>query len=64
MENITSSLEDYLEVICNYTDNKTDIRAIDISKKLKVSRASVTEALDTSNFLEISIALTCLPDSV
>lgn len=45
MENITSSLEDYLEVICNYTDNKADIRAIDISKKLKVSRASVTEAL-------------------
>ena len=45
MEKLTASLEDYLEVICNYTDSKKDIRAIDISKELEVSRASVTEAL-------------------
>lgn len=45
MERLTASLEDYLEVICNYTDSQKDIRAIDISKELDVSRASVTEAL-------------------
>ena len=45
MEKLTASLEDYLEVICNYTGNEKSIRAIDISKELSVSRASVTEAL-------------------
>lgn len=45
MDKLTASLEDYLEVICNYTDEHHNLRAIDISKKLKVSRASVTEAL-------------------
>lgn len=45
MEKLTASLEDYLEVICNYDNNGNNIRAIDISKELKVSRASVTEAL-------------------
>ena len=45
MEKLTASLEDYLEVICNYTNDGKTIRAIDISKELKVSRASVTEAL-------------------
>ena len=44
-EKLTSSLEDYLEVICNYLDEGKTVRAIDISKKLNVSRASVTEAL-------------------
>lgn len=45
MEKLTASLEDYLEVICNYANSEKNIRAIDISKELKVSRASVTEAL-------------------
>ena len=45
MEKLTASLEDYLEVICNHSNNEKAIRAIDISKELKVSRASVTEAL-------------------
>ena len=45
MNSLTSSLEDYLEVICNYINNGIKIRAIDISKELDVSRASVTEAL-------------------
>ena len=45
MKDLTASLEDYLEVICNYTNNGASVRAIDISKELKVSRASVTEAL-------------------
>lgn len=45
MEKLTASLEDYLEVICNYTECNKNIRAIDISKELNVSRASVTEAM-------------------
>ena len=45
MEKLTASLEDYLEVICNCTNDGKVVRAIDISKELKVSRASVTEAL-------------------
>lgn len=45
MEKLTASLEDYLEVICNYIEQHQNIRAIDISKELNVSRASVTEAL-------------------
>ena len=44
-EKLSSSLEDYLEVICNHIDENTTVRAVDISKKLNVSRASVTEAL-------------------
>ena len=45
MEQLTASLEDYLEVICNFIDDKKTIRAIDISRELHISRASVTEAL-------------------
>ena len=45
MEKLTSSLEDYLEVICNHKDSNSKLRAVDISRKLDVSRASVTEAL-------------------
>ena len=45
MQKLTASLEDYLEIICNYDNSEKKIRAIDISKELKVSRASVTEAL-------------------
>lgn len=44
-DKLTSSLEDYLEIICNYEKEGQIIRAVDISKKLEVSRASVTEAL-------------------
>lgn len=44
-EKLTSSLEDYLEVICNYIDKNDKVRAIDISRELGVSRASVSEAL-------------------
>lgn len=45
VEKLTASLEDYLEVICNYTNSQNNIRAIDISRELNISRASVTEAL-------------------
>ncbi len=44
-EKLTSSLEDYLEVIYNYLDKNNKVRAIDISRELCVSRASVSEAL-------------------
>ncbi len=43
--NLTSSLEDYLEVICNFERAGNTVRAVDISKILNISRASVTEAL-------------------
>ena len=45
MNSLTSSLEDYLEIICNYADSQKQVRAIDISRELNVSRASTTEAL-------------------
>lgn len=42
---LTASLEDYLEVICNYIDRGINVRAVDISRHMNVSRASVAEAL-------------------
>ncbi len=45
MDKLSASLEDYLEIIYNCNWLKTQIRAVDISKQLKISRASVTEAL-------------------
>ena len=45
MNSLTSSLEDYLEIICNYADSNQQVRAVDISKELNVSRASTSEAL-------------------
>lgn len=45
MEKLTASLEDYLEIICNFENSKKQIKAVDISKELHISRASVTEAL-------------------
>ncbi len=46
MENLlTSSLEDYLEIIYNFEKSGNSVRAIDVSKELNISRASVAEAL-------------------
>lgn len=45
MGSLTASLEDYLEIIFNYTNLNKNIRAVDISKELGISRASVAEAL-------------------
>lgn len=42
---ISASLEDYLEFIYETIEKKSFIKAIDISKKFEISRASVTEAL-------------------
>ena len=45
MTNLTASLEDYLEIIYNHSGVDRSLRAVDISKKLNISRASVAEAL-------------------
>ncbi len=42
---LTASLEDYLEALYNHIEANQSVKAIDISKELNVSRASVTEAL-------------------
>lgn len=44
-QKITSGLEDYIESISNHLKKDNKVRAIDISRDLKVSRASVSEAL-------------------
>ena len=46
MEKLSQSLEDYLEIIYNKIQENNKVKAIDISHELKVSRASVTEALN------------------
>lgn len=45
MDGLSASQEDYLEVIFHLSRNKRQARAKDIAQALKVSRASVTEAL-------------------
>ena len=42
---LSASLEDYMEAIFHIVDEKQVARGKEIAKKLKVSRASVTEAL-------------------
>lgn len=44
-EKITASIEDYLEIIYEQLEKTQKIKAVDIAKKLNISRASVTEAL-------------------
>ena len=43
---LSQSLEDYLEIIYNEIKKNSSVKAIDISRQLNVSRASVTEALN------------------
>lgn len=45
MSNLSASLEDYLEVICNLLETSDCVKAVEISRKLNISRASVSEAL-------------------
>ena len=45
MEQLTSSLEDYLEIIFNKLKKDNEIKAVNIAKELQISRASVSEAL-------------------
>ena len=42
---ITSSLEDYLELIYNLIEQNKLVKAVDIAAKFSVSRSSVSEAL-------------------
>ena len=42
---LSSGLEDYIECIYNKLQSKGSVKAIDISKELGVTRASVTDAL-------------------
>jgi len=42
---ITSSLEDYLELIHNKISQNQEIKAIDIAHEFNISRSSVSEAL-------------------
>ena len=46
-EGLSASLEDYLEVIFHISEEKRAAKARDIADQLKVSRASVTGALQT-----------------
>ena len=45
MNNVSASLEDYLELICNLLETSQSVKAVEIAKKLNISRASVSEAL-------------------
>ena len=45
MSNLSASLEDYLEIICNLLETSQSVKAVEIAKKLNISRASVSEAL-------------------
>ena len=42
---LSASLEDYLEIICNLLETSESVKAVEIAKKLNISRASVSEAL-------------------
>jgi DtxR family Mn-dependent transcriptional regulator len=43
--NLSASLEDYLEIICNLLEASDSVKAVEIAKRLNISRASVSEAL-------------------
>lgn len=45
MSNLSASLEDYLELICNLLETSESVKAVELARKLNVSRASVSEAL-------------------
>ena len=43
--NLSASLEDYLELICNLLKSSENVKAVEIAKRMNISRASVSEAL-------------------
>lgn len=45
MSKLSASLEDYLEIICNLLKTGDNVKAVEVAKKLNISRASVSEAL-------------------
>ncbi len=44
-KNLSASLEDYLELICNLLEVSENVKAVEIAKRMNISRASVSEAL-------------------
>lgn len=46
-KNLSASLEDYLEAIYEIIEEKSCVKAIEVSRRLNVGRSSVTEALKT-----------------
>lgn len=46
MNDLSASLEDYLEIICNLIENNGGAKAVEIAKRFNISRASVSEALN------------------
>lgn len=44
-DELSASLEDYLELICNLLEDSESVKAVEIARRLNVSRASVSEAL-------------------
>lgn len=47
MSSLSASLENYLETILSISEEKDNVKASEISRKLSVSKSSVTEALRT-----------------
>ncbi len=45
MSKLSASLEDYLEIICNLLKTGNNVKAVEVAKRLNISRASVSEAL-------------------
>ncbi len=45
MSNLSASLEDYLELICNLSETCETVKAVEIARNLNISRASASEAL-------------------
>lgn len=45
MNDLSASLEDYLEIICNLIEDNGGAKAVEIARKFNISRASVSEAL-------------------
>ncbi len=45
MNNLSASLEDYLEIICNLIESGQNAKAAEVARKLNISRAAVSEAL-------------------
>lgn len=45
MQKVSASLEDYLEVIYEGIQQNQQVKAIEIAKKLRIGRSSVSEAL-------------------
>ena len=41
-ENLSASLEDYLEIICNLLEKTDSVKAVEVARKLNISRASVS----------------------